>query len=107
MSDYSPKPLTIAVDYDGTYSADPDTFTHVIELFLKAGHTVICVTGRSDDGVMDVPVRESIGKIVPCVFAGKEWKIVAARDAGYKVDIWIDDIPGMIYPTFGIGDSNG
>lgn len=98
MSDYSPKPLTIAVDYDGTYSADPDTFNKMIALFLAAGHTVICVTGRSDDGVMDVPVRASIGKLVPCVFAGKEWKADAAKAAGYNVNIWMDDIPNMISP---------
>jgi len=96
---YQAKPMIIAVDYDGTYSADPDTFNKLIELFKAAGHTVICVTGRSDDGIMDVPVRESIGKLVPCVFAGKEWKANAAKRAGYNVSVWIDDMPGMISPV--------
>lgn len=91
--------MIIAIDYDMTYTADPETFEKVIALFKAAGHTVICVTGRSDDGVMDVPVRNSIGKLVPVVFAGKEWKATAAKKQGYNVSIWIDDMPGMISPV--------
>lgn len=91
--------MIIAIDYDYTFTADPDTFTKIIDLFQKAGHTVICVTGRSDDGVMDIPVRNSIGKLIPVIFAGKEWKAEAAKKRGYNVNIWIDDMPGMISPV--------
>ena len=91
--------MIIAIDYDNTYTADPVTFEKVIALFQAAGHTVVCVTGRSDDGVMDVPVSNSIGKLVSVVFAGMEWKAVAARKQGYNVSVWIDDIPGMIAPA--------
>jgi hydroxymethylpyrimidine pyrophosphatase-like HAD family hydrolase len=90
--------MIIAIDYDGTYSADPETFDKVIDLFIAAGHTVICVTGRSNDGVMDVPVRESIGKKVKCIFAGVGFKLEEAGNQGYKVDIWIDDRPQWIDP---------
>lgn len=87
--------MIIAVDYDNTYAADPVTFNKVIENFKQAGHTVICVTGR-DDGTMGDPVRASVGQLIPIVFAGKEWKRNAALKYGYKVDIWIDDMPEMI-----------
>ena len=87
--------MIIAVDYDRTYAADPETFDKVIEVFKQAGHTVICVTGR-DGGAMGDIVRATIGQLVPCVFAGKEWKRDAALKQGYKVDVWIDDMPEMI-----------
>jgi hypothetical protein len=88
--------MIIAIDYDNTYAADPETFNKVIKTFQDAGHTVICVTGRSNDGLMDKPVRESIGKLIPVVFAGSEWKRSAAKRHGYDVNVWIDDNPEMI-----------
>jgi len=94
--------MIIAIDYDGTYAAAPELFNQVIELFQKAGHTVICVTGR-DGGAMGDPVRASIGQLVPCVFAGTEWKKTAAKNQGYDVDIWIDDNPAMIAKQHIIG----
>jgi hypothetical protein len=89
--------MIIAIDYDNTYSADPETFNKVITIFKEAGHTVICVTGR-DGGLMGDPVRASIGKLVPIVFAGSAWKEDAAEEKGYIVNVWIDDMPEMISP---------
>jgi hydroxymethylpyrimidine pyrophosphatase-like HAD family hydrolase len=86
--------MIISVDYDNTYTAAPELFTQLIKLFQDAGHTVICVTGRGTD--MSQPVLDSIGKLVPCIFAGGEWKRTAAEQAGYKVNIWIDDDPSYI-----------
>jgi hypothetical protein len=87
--------MIIAIDYDNTYTADPETFNKVIALFKAAGHDVICVTAR-EDGAMGVPVRNSIGKLVPVIFAGSLAKRVAAKKRGYDVDVWIDDMPAMI-----------
>lgn len=95
---YMAKPMIIAVDYDGTYAADPNTFNKIIKLFQEAGHTVICVTGRSGGAMGDI-VRATIGQLVPCVFAGGDWKSDAAKKAGYNVSVWIDDMPGMISPA--------
>jgi hypothetical protein len=89
--------MIIAIDYDGTYAAAPELWDQVIKLFQEAKHTVICVTGRSDEGVMGTPVKESIGKLCPVIFAGGVWKNVAAENRGYKVNVWIDDMPSMIY----------
>jgi len=89
--------MIIAIDYDGTYSADPITFNEVIKLFLGAGHTVICVTARPE--VMGAEVLASIGKFVPVVFANGEWKAEAAKKQGYNVSICIDDMPGLISPV--------
>lgn len=90
--------MIIAIDYDNTYTGDPETFNEVINVFKSAGHTVICVTGRSDDGIMGEPIKQSIGKLIPIIFAGAKWKRDAAEDRGYKVNVWIDDMPTMIAP---------
>ena len=95
--------MIIAIDYDNTYTGDPIIFNAVIDLFRAGGHTVICVTGRDDSGAMADPVNNSIGKLVPVVFAGKLWKKEAALKRGYKVDVWIDDMPEMIGPQYLIG----
>lgn len=88
--------LLFAIDYDGTYSLDPEIFNIIIQILKKAGHEVICVTGRSGDKESDNVVRASIGKLVPVIFAGKKYKYDAAKDAGFYVDIWIDDNPSSI-----------
>lgn len=87
--------MIIAIDYDNTYAADPETFDKVIGVFKQAGHIIICVTGR-DGGAMGDIVRATIGQLIPIVFAAKEWKRDAALKRGYKVDVWIDDMPEMI-----------
>ena len=90
--------MIIAIDYDNTYAADPPTFDKVIQTFQEVGHTVICVTARP--AVMGQPVLDSIGKLVPVVFAGARWKKEAALARGYKVDVWIDDTPNSIEQQF-------
>lgn len=86
--------MIVAIDYDNTYTAAPDLFNEIIRLFQEAGHTVVCVTGRPE--IMGQPVLDSIGKLVPVVFAGQQWKREAAEKRGYKVNVWIDDMPEMI-----------
>lgn len=86
--------MIIAIDYDNTYTAAPELWNEVIRLFQTAGHIVICVTARPD--TMGQPVIDSIGKLVPIIFAGAEWKRTAAEKRGYKVNIWIDDSPEYI-----------
>lgn len=95
--------MIVAIDYDNTYTAAPELWNQVIKLFQEAGHTVICVTGRSDNSSMAPVVQDSIGKLVPVVFAGEQWKQEAAKKRGYKVDIWIDDMPITIAPQILIG----
>ena len=62
---------------------------------------MVLVTGRSDDAPWGDEVRETLsrhGVTIPIVFAGGTWKREAAHDAGYPVDIWIDDAPEYVAP---------
>jgi hypothetical protein len=90
--------MIIAIDYDNTYTADSETFNKLIILFQSAGHTVICLTGRGEEETFSRPVKNTIGKLIPIVFAGTKWKREAAKEAGYQVDIFIDDMPESIGP---------
>ena len=95
--------MIIAIDYDNTYTAAPDLWNQTIKLFQDAGHTIICVTARDDTPVMAQPVLDSIGKLVPVIFANGRWKRDVAKRNGYKVDVWIDDMPEMIAAPLLIG----
>lgn len=95
--------LTFAIDFDGTFSADPILFRDIIMLMLLQGHQVIFVTGRSDEGKWGDEVRNLItatfeGLEFIVVFAGTMWKREAAEKAGFKVNIWVDDNPEYIAP---------
>lgn len=93
--------MIIALDFDGTFTLDPDCWAMFVRSFQLHGHTVICVTGRSDSGGMGDQVRDqfaAVGLDVPIVFAGSEWKVDAARAAGWEVNVWIDDMPQYVAP---------
>ncbi len=93
--------MIIAIDYDNTYTADPISFGQIISLLKDAGHTIICITNRQESD-SDL-VLNSIGKISgieKCIFAGNKFKRDAAAEHGYKVNIWIDDMPEMIGPIY-------
>jgi hypothetical protein len=93
--------MIISIDYDNTYTADPNLWDNFIKTALSIGHTVICVTARPE--VMGQVVLDSVGQLVPVVFAGGEWKREVALKQGYKVDVWIDDMPEYIGPQTIVG----
>jgi hypothetical protein len=101
--------MTIALDYDGTYTRDPDLWDRFITDCSKSGHLVICVTQRTentrpgrrrDERVPRLRISDEEGTItlepIPIICAGDQFKLDAARAAGYSVAIWIDDMPATI-----------
>ena len=92
--------MTIAFDIDGTWDRDPDLFYDVATMFSTRGHEVIIVTGR------DQPLNKLLRLLLrgnhpsaaewPILVSGPILKEQAALKAGYKVDVWCDDMPGMI-----------
>jgi hypothetical protein len=85
---------TYAIDYDGTWTSDPEAFRAFASLLRRRGHTVIIVTSRAT-GEAEVE-RECRPYVDGIVLAGRAWKRHAAENAGYKVNVWIDDMPEMI-----------
>lgn len=85
---------TIALDYDGTYTAAPDMWDRMIELFRFYGWRVFIVTARRDteENVAEVSVPGC--SVVFTRLAPKQWFMKEKR--GIDVDIWIDDDPSVI-----------
>lgn len=89
--------LTIGLDYDRTFTADPELWRRFIGDAQRSGHRVVCVTGRR--AVPDFGREPRLPDSVPIVLAAGEWKRHAAARHGYAVDIWIDDMPEMVAPS--------
>ena len=88
--------LTIAIDYDDTFSADPSLWREFVKIATgrRYGHRCVLVTNRTED--MGNDVRAEVGDLMPIVFAGVFSKRSMAALVGYNVDIWIDDSPELI-----------
>lgn len=99
------KILTFGIDFDDTITADANLFAMLIKIIREtAMHNVVVVTGRSDIGHWSSEVREFLKQLeedydlqeIPIVFAGSQWKREAATEAGYTIDIWIDNQPEYV-----------
>lgn len=89
--------MRIALDYDQTYTLDPETWEKVIERFTQAGHEVMIVTFR-DPGI---PIEMSPGAgdgvpPIPVYYTSYCAKREFMRQRGIEIDIWIDDSPETI-----------
>lgn len=88
--------MTIAIDLDNTWTAAPSLWRQFYHDAFVAGHTVIMVTARRDPVAADERRRFMLPVDMPIIYTAGDFKEKHARAAGYKVDIWIDDAPGMI-----------
>jgi hypothetical protein len=85
--------MRIALDYDGTYTADPGLWQAFIEIAKARGHEVVCVTMRNVDEVM-TPFGPS-----KYYFTDRKAKVPAMAQEGINIDIWIDDQPQWLMGT--------
>ena len=89
-----PGSLIVAFDIDGTWSLDPPAWRKIYDLLYDGRWQPIIVTGsqQPEDKLrrLLIPVDAII------IVSGPLLKEEAARRAGYKVAVWIDDMPGMI-----------
>jgi hypothetical protein len=82
--------MNISLDYDDTYSLDPQTWDKVINILHKANHNVYCITKRYETLADDI--KESLN--IPIIFVPKgKSKSREVRERGLKIDVWIDDKP--------------
>lgn len=90
--------MTIAIDYDKTWTEDPPLWLAFVEAAWKRGHCVIMVTGRN--AWSDDMARGGMPDDLPIIYSGSpfgmQFKQRAALAAGFEVDVWIDDMPGTI-----------
>ena len=84
--------MLICIDYDETFTADPEFWRLVIGLAQHRDHEVVCATMRyRHEGDEILKVFENLG--VPVIFTGRKAKADYVKGAGIYPDIWIDDNP--------------
>jgi hypothetical protein len=88
--------MILGLDFDGTWTVDPEFWNAFVELAVKRhGHKVVLVTGRK--GWTEDMARYRLPPALPIVYAGlTKSKREMAEAAGWKVDVWIDDMPWMV-----------
>jgi len=84
--------LDIALDYDHTYTADPELWDKFIEQAQLFGHDVHIVTMRYPEEQVrhDVPVGCEVH------YTSRQGKRRFMQNIGREFDIWIDDLPEFI-----------
>ena len=84
-------PQLISLDYDHTFTADPELWLSFIQAAEFRGHTVIVVTWRSDK----TPV-EGIPSHIKVYYTNMELKKAWCKIRGISPTIWSDDMPETI-----------
>lgn len=87
--------MLIALDYDGTYTADPELWLPFIAAARAKGHQVWCVTMRDNFELDDVR-RQLHGRVDHIVATDRKAKLEFLAARGISPDIWIDDRPDFI-----------
>jgi len=89
--------MLIALDYDGTYTADPDLWNVFIANARDRGHSIVVATMRHNALEGD-EVRSALGELVDLiVFTERKAKKQFLRNMNIIPDIWIDDNPDWLY----------
>jgi len=100
--------MNIAIDFDDTYTRDPQMWDKFIGLAQLSGHTVYCVTARSHN--YDPEVLDSIGKVVGvgnCYFTAMQGKRAYMYANNININVWIDDTPDMIVRGIEVEQNDG
>lgn len=89
-------PLTIAIDYDDTFTADTTAWTKAIELLQTFGHRIVCISARMDTISQRHELECALPANVDVFLSYGSQKREYAKARGLNIDIWIDDMPEAI-----------
>lgn len=88
--------MTIAIDFDGTFTQDPTLWANFIITARKRGHRVIMVTARFPDMTSGMEFAFEVFGRESVFFTGNCLKGLYMERKGISVDVWIDDMPQTI-----------
>ena len=88
--------MLICIDYDGTYTADPELWNKFIKQAKDKGHSVICATMRfkNTEYIEDQYISPDLDAIH---YTERQAKSAYLASLQIRPDIWIDDNPSWIY----------
>lgn len=92
-------PQTFGLDYDDTFTADPELWGSFVRTAHERGHRVVLVTARRETERNVTEIRAALrshGCVLPMVFSNLGPKIEAVAKRGISVSVWIDDYPYAI-----------
>ena len=96
----SMRAMTISIDYDRTFTADPRLWGEFAKQSAAAGNRVVMVSRRPDTDENQAAMAEALGEYIEAfsdvLLVGETMKDEAAKAAGIEVDVWIDDSPQFI-----------
>lgn len=106
LRDAEGRSLTISIDFDRTFSADPELMGDFAAKAKEDGNTVVMITRREDTPEDRKVIEDTLGQYADAfdavILAGPDTqKEAAAKQAGISVDIWIDDSPQTIKESRG------
>ena len=97
--------MNIALDFDDTYTRDPQLWDHFIAQAKDRQHDIRIVTFRKRS--MTDPALDWLSQILPVIFTEYQQKRAFTNRIGWNVDVWIDDSPEFIISQISlIGDAN-
>jgi hypothetical protein len=93
--------MTISIDFDRTFAADPQLWGEFATKSVADGNTVVMISRRPDTPEDRQTVTETLGDYAPAfsqvlLVGGDTLKADAAQAAGINVDVWVDDSPQFI-----------
>lgn len=89
--------MNIGLDFDDTYTRDPEGWNEFIRYFTSRAHTIYCTTFRFPE--QSQQVYDTIGKVIGydnCYFTSYQAKRPFMQSKGIMIDVWIDDMPILI-----------
>ena len=91
--------MTVSIDFDRTFSADPQMWGEFAKQAVADGNTVVMISRRPESDREEViaslgDYAESFSQVL--LVGGDTLKADAADAAGINVDVWVDDSPQTI-----------
>jgi len=91
--------MTVSIDFDRTFSADPQMWGEFARKAVADGNTVVMISRRPEADREEViaslgDYAESFSRVL--LVGGDTLKADAADAAGISVDVWVDDSPQTI-----------
>jgi hypothetical protein len=92
---YGVKKMVLSLDFDDTYTRDPDLWDAFVAAARKRGHTVYCITMRYKKEGADV-IKLLKDKVDGIFFTERRNKHDFMFEQNINVNVWIDDMPWFI-----------